>query len=118
MLILDHRTNDLRYLVVLAAALKTGFVPLFTSPRNSLEGQEYVLRQTNCSTFLYSEEVEGQVKSIKDVVPELQIFQTLSLNDIVHPKESFPAFEGRHQQSDDARCLILHTSGSTGKHSR
>ncbi|KAG9185655.1 hypothetical protein G6011_06986 [Alternaria panax] len=63
--------NDLRYLVVLAAALKTGYVPFFTSPRNSIDGQKSLMEKTACTIFLSTVETMPQVEAIKDAVPGL-----------------------------------------------
>ncbi|KAF1351721.1 acetyl-CoA synthetase-like protein [Lizonia empirigonia] len=106
--------NDLRYLVVLAATLKTGYVPLFNSPRNSLDGQKFLVEKTSCEIFLTTIETLPQVEIIREAVPYPKIFQAPTTEELLNP--SLPAFHyaGRHSRNIALHSLILHTSGSTG----
>ncbi|RYN15583.1 hypothetical protein AA0121_g10488 [Alternaria tenuissima] len=106
--------NDLRYLVVLAAALKTGYVPLFTSPRNSLEGQKSLVEKTACTIFLSTVETMPQVEVIKDAVPSLQVYQAPATAELLDSSLPAEHYKGRHSRDVTAPSLILHTSGSTG----
>ncbi|KAL1792436.1 hypothetical protein ACET3X_008943 [Alternaria dauci] len=106
--------NDLRYLVVLAAALKTGYMPLFTSPRNSLEGQKSLVEKTACTVFLSTVETLPQVEAIKTAVPSLQIYQAPTTAELLDPNLPAEHYSGRHSRDVTASSLILHTSGSTG----
>ena len=109
--------NDLRYLVVLAACLKTGYVPLFTSPRNSLDGQKSLVEKTDCTIFLTTCDTMPQVEAIKAAVPSLTIYETPTTKELLDsslPAEHYP---GRQDRDVTAHSLILHTSGSTGTHS-
>ena len=109
-----NSANDLRYLVVLAATLKAGYVPLFTSPRNSLEGQKSLVEKTNCSIFLATAEMASQAETIRKAVPQLKIFQAPTIQEILDPNLPKSHYAGRHSHDADAHSLILHTSGSTG----
>ncbi|KAI4943374.1 putative NRPS-like protein biosynthetic cluster [Alternaria rosae] len=106
--------NDLRYLVVLAACLKTGYVPLFTSPRNSLEGQKSLVEKTDCTIFLTTVDTMPQIEAIKKAVPSLKVYEAPTSQEMLDP--SFPTehYPGRQNRDVTAHSLILHTSGSTG----
>ncbi|KAG9197068.1 hypothetical protein G6514_002473 [Epicoccum nigrum] len=106
--------NDLRYLVVLAATLKAGYVPLFTSPRNSLEGQKSLVEKTNCNIFLSTAEMASQAEVIRKAVPQLKIFQAPTTQELLDPYLHVANYAGHHSHDPDAHSLILHTSGSTG----
>ncbi|KAL1598032.1 putative NRPS-like protein biosynthetic cluster [Paraconiothyrium brasiliense] len=107
--------NDLRYLVVLAATLKAGYVPLFTSPRNSLDGQKLLVEKTRCEIFLTTAETAPQVEMIRNEVPLLRIFTIPTTQEILAPSLSVPPYPGRYSRDASADSLVLHTSGSTGK---
>ena len=107
-------TNDLRYLVVLAATLKAGYVPLFTSPRNSLEGQKSLVEKTNCNIFLATAEMTSQAEVLRKAVPQLKIFQAPTTQELLGPDLLLSHYTGHHSHNADAHSLILHTSGSTG----
>jgi acyl-CoA synthetase (AMP-forming)/AMP-acid ligase II len=106
--------NDLRYLVVLTATLKAGYVPLFTSPRNSLEGQKSLVEKTHCNIFLATAEMASQAEVIRKAVPQLKIFQAPTTQELLGPNLPVTHYDGHHSHDADAHSLILHTSGSTG----
>ncbi|KAF3034330.1 putative secondary metabolism biosynthetic enzyme [Didymella heteroderae] len=106
--------NDLRYLVVLAATLKTGYVPLFASPRNSLDGQKFLVEETDCEIFLTTAETAPQVEMIRKEVPQVRVFSAPTTQELLDPSLSVPSYSGRHSRDVSADSLILHTSGSTG----
>ncbi|XPS96951.1 hypothetical protein M3J09_006198 [Ascochyta lentis] len=106
--------NDLRYLVVLAATLKAGYVPLFTSPRNSLDGQKSLVQKTNCEIFLTTVETLPQVEIIREAIPSLKIFQSPTTEELLDPSLPASKYAGRHSRDVAAHSLVLHTSGSTG----
>jgi acyl-CoA synthetase (AMP-forming)/AMP-acid ligase II len=109
-----NSANDLRYLVVLAATLKAGYVPLFTSPRNSLEGQKSLVEKTDCNIFLATAEMASQAEVIRKAVPQLKIFQAPTTQELLDPYLHVANYAGHHSHDPDAHSLILHTSGSTG----
>jgi len=109
--------NDLRYLVVLAASLKTGYIPLFTSPRNSLDGQKSLVEKTDCTIFLTTVDMMPQVQAIKGAVPGLTIYEAPTSKELLDPSLPTEHYPGRQNRDVAAHSLILHTSGSTGTHS-
>ena len=74
------------------------------------------MRKTRCSIFLTSSETVIQAKNIREAVPNLKIFEVPRLHDLLYPEEPSCYYQGLHKGEDDAHCLILHTSGSTGMH--
>ena len=107
--------NDLRYLVVLAAVLKAGYVPMFTSPRNSLDGQTSLVEKTNCDVFMTTAETATQVAAIQEAMPHLKTIQIPEAEVLMDLNASLAHFESRQDRNVTARSLILHTSGSTGE---
>jgi hypothetical protein len=87
---------------------------MFTSPRNFLEGQVSLVNKTSCRAFLYTPEVELQVQQLKNAVPDLQIYMAPSLSELLHPEATHGHYVGHHSKENEAHCLILHSSGSTG----
>ncbi|UPX12197.1 uncharacterized protein EKO05_0002760 [Ascochyta rabiei] len=106
--------NDLRYLVVLAAALKAGYVPLFISPRNSLDGQKSLVQKTNCDIFLTTAETVSQVEIIREAIPHLKVYKAPTTQELLDSSLPTSQYAGRHNRDVAAHSLILHTSGSTG----
>lgn len=106
--------NDVRYLVVLSAALKTGYVPLFPSPRNSLPGQRNLLEQTRCGVMITTTEMEGTTRMIQDAVPGLKVLTLPMATEILEERAAVAKYEGRHGRHSGDWSLVLHTSGSTG----
>jgi acyl-coenzyme A synthetase/AMP-(fatty) acid ligase len=100
---------------VLAATLKVGYVPLFTSPRNSLDGQKYLVEKTNCEIFLTTIETAPQVEAIRAAIPNLRVFQAPTTQELLDPHIPVPYYAGRQSRDVSAHSLILHTSGSTGE---
>ena len=109
--------NDLRYVVVLAACLKTGYVPLFTSPRNSLDGQKSLVEKTDCTIFLTTVDMMPQVQAIKGAVPSLTIHEAPTSKELLDPNLPAEHYPGRQNRDVTAHSLILHPSGSTGTYS-
>lgn len=100
---------------MLAATLKAGYVPLFTSPRNSLEGQKSLVEKTNCNIFLATADMASQAEVIRKAVPQLMVFQAPTAQQLLDPNLHVSHYVGYHSHDADTLSLILHTSGSTGK---
>ncbi|KAL1306390.1 hypothetical protein AAFC00_005097 [Neodothiora populina] len=107
------RTNDIRYIFAIGAALKTGYKILLTSTRNNLEGQRYLIQQTRCKTFLHGEESKGDVDALHDASTEFKSFQVPSLDELLEGDAH--EYPGHHVSADpNVTSIIIHTSGSTG----
>ena len=103
-------------MVVLAATLKTGYIPMFTAPRNSLGGQKSPLEKAKCTVFLTSSETKPIVETIQNAVPGLKVYQVPTFDDLFYSSQHAEHYPGRHSRDMAAHTLILHTSGSTGKY--
>ncbi|KAL1893536.1 putative NRPS-like protein biosynthetic cluster [Sporothrix stenoceras] len=107
---------DLRYYILVLAAIKTGYVMLYTSLRNSPEGDAAVLEAAGCTTWLQASRgthiqkvaALGTVDLRLVPLPELSFF----LDDST-PAPAFPYTKSWEQGKRDP-VWVLHTSGSTG----
>ncbi|USP75682.1 uncharacterized protein yc1106_02956 [Curvularia clavata] len=106
--------NDLRYFVVFAASMKTGYIPLFTSPRNSLDGQISLVENTACTVFLTTSDTKTAVEAIQKAVPGLKVYCVPTSDEVFDYNQPIKRYPGRHRRDATAPTLILHTSGSTG----
>lgn len=107
---------DLRYPVVLLAAIKCGYKVLFPSVRNSVVMNTSLVEQTKCEIFLCSEAYEERFRALAKEIKGLNI-ETRRI-----PKfaelfyEPAQAFE-YNKMFDEAMwdpVVVLHSSGSTG----
>jgi len=98
--------------------MKNGYIPLFNSPRNSIEGQVSLVEKTNCEIFLATKETRPRIDAIKEAVVNLKVFEIPTVDEIVEMSLTASYYPGRHSRDADARSLILHTSGSTGNDPR
>ncbi|KAI1154381.1 putative NRPS-like enzyme [Nemania diffusa] len=104
--------NDLRYILLMLAAIKVGYKMLFLSPRNSLEGHLHVIQSTKCHVLIHSRatKINHILESralLTCVVPELEY---LLKNDIV---PIYPYTKSFAEACNDP-ALVLHTTGTTG----
>ncbi|KAL8904941.1 MAG: hypothetical protein Q9207_002935 [Kuettlingeria erythrocarpa] len=104
--------NDIRYFLLMFAAIKVGYKMLFLSPRNNLEGHLNVLEGVECQIFLRTRETNVdhilKERSMRAaIVPELE--------DLLHATrvESYP-YSKTFREAHMDPCLVLHTTGSTG----
>ncbi|KAH8689580.1 hypothetical protein BGW36DRAFT_352001 [Talaromyces proteolyticus] len=106
--------NDIRYLVVVAAAAKCQFKVLLISPRNHKEAQLSLFDATDCKWLFYTPEFSDlvqpwlQERDLKSAIVE-EIGAMLS--DEIAPHFSY-------SKDFEEACwdpyMVLHTSGSTG----
>lgn len=101
--------TDLRYTLLLLAALKLEAAMFFPSPHNAELAQRELLALTRSSCFLFAPPFEEQV------APHMQYREVPSLHDLLS-KEQARHVEYRHSMADKRRepFVILHTSGTTG----
>lgn len=95
--------------------MKIGYIPLFTSPRNSLDGQASLIENTACRVFLTTIETKSAVEAIQNAVPSLKVYQIPTSEETFQSSQPVEHYPGRHSRDATAPTLILHTSGSTGK---
>jgi acyl-CoA synthetase (AMP-forming)/AMP-acid ligase II len=105
--------QDLRYYLLVIAAVKTGYKMLFTSPRNTVEGDLAVIRGAKCGIWLLPNH-----GSLAGRLLEHVSLETLTLPDLdffLDPA-TVPHFEYLKDWEAGRRdyAWVLHTSGSTG----
>ncbi|KAI0868670.1 acetyl-CoA synthetase-like protein [Hypoxylon argillaceum] len=107
-------SNDIRYLLLMFAAIKVGYKMLFSSPRNNLEGHLNVLEKTECQILLSASDSHTDVQPILSrrqmrtlTVPTLDELLDSSAAEVYPYTKSFE--DAQHDP-----CLVLHTTGSTG----
>lgn len=106
--------SDIRYPIMILAAMKTGYKILLTSPRNSQDAQVSLLKSTSCKKFLHTPEFAAQMQALAMHHSELNPIEIPCLDEILHrDPASKPYYNFRRPQEDDI-ALILHSSGSTG----
>ncbi|RFU26072.1 hypothetical protein B7463_g10277, partial [Scytalidium lignicola] len=105
--------GDLRYIILTVAAIKAGYKMLFTSPRNSLEGELAVIEAAGCKTWL----VPSKGSNIHRVLA-VHPLKTIDLPDLDHFLDPEPVPHYPYNKTWDVGrnepCWVLHTSGSTG----
>ncbi|KAK4106758.1 acetyl-CoA synthetase-like protein [Parathielavia hyrcaniae] len=111
--------SDLRYHVVILAAIKTGYKAFLPSPRNSTVAQKDLLTRLECRVlattadpqppFVSSILREYPVQTVVNI-PPLDELLRLGASDHVRPYPYTKSFDAaRHDP-----VFVLHTSGSTG----
>ncbi|KAK4099156.1 acetyl-CoA synthetase-like protein [Parathielavia hyrcaniae] len=107
--------GDLRYAVVLMAALKCGYKPMLLSPRNSREGHASLLKRTQCSKLAFSPELRSMALDLAGESNDFMATELPALPDL------FAAPDSTHYESlvkgemeDHETVAILHSSGTTG----
>jgi acyl-CoA synthetase (AMP-forming)/AMP-acid ligase II len=109
--------NDLRYHIVVLAAIKTGYKAFLPSPRNSTVAQRDLLTRLECRVLATTDPEPPFVSSILREYPVETVVRIPPLEELLqdgdHDAPPYPYdkfFEaGRHDP-----VLVLHTSGSTG----
>lgn len=105
--------QDLRYYLLVIAAVKTGYKMLFTSPRNTIEGDLAVIRGAECSIWLLPNHGSRAGRLLEHV--SLETMTLPDLNFFLDPAP-VPHFEYLKDWEAGRRdyAWVLHTSGSTG----
>ncbi|KAI8243394.1 Non-canonical non-ribosomal peptide synthetase [Colletotrichum sp. SAR 10_96] len=106
--------NDIRYGIMIVAAIKAGYKSLFVSPRNPLEAQLNLFNLSNC-------QIVARPKSHTAVVDlwlknrPMDVLEVEDLESILSQPEvpSIPYTKTQAEAEWDP-FVVLHTSGSTG----
>ncbi|KAL1847203.1 putative NRPS-like protein biosynthetic cluster [Paecilomyces lecythidis] len=108
-------SNDLRYLILAVAAVKTGRKILVPSPRNTIEAQQLLFHRIGCRTILYASALEKSLQGVFSSIPGLRRQQVPSLQDLLKD-EPVPHFEytTTYDTITDDPVVYFHTSGSSG----
>lgn len=106
--------GDIRYPIMMLAAMKTGYKILLTSPRNSQDAQNALFRSTQCNKFLDTREFGAQVRALATHHSALDPVEIPCLDDMLQPKPAARPYYNLHRAREGDIALILHSSGSTG----
>ncbi|KAK9791671.1 hypothetical protein SCARD494_07460 [Seiridium cardinale] len=106
--------NDARYLALTVAAIKTGYTAFFVSPRNTLEGQLNLFKQSDCHLLAFPESHRALVepwleKGKMTAVHMPSMEEIFSSEEVPH----YP-YNKTFEEAEFDPFVILHTSGSTG----
>jgi hypothetical protein len=108
--------GDLRYSIIVVAAIKAGFKTFLPSPRNSLEAHLPLLHQLECNKLISTNPAAPCVPMIEAAI-DLQALIIPSLGELLALDKDrvklFPYDEDAEKVRKDP-LYVLHTSGSTG----
>ncbi|KAK8872376.1 nonribosomal peptide synthetase [Apiospora arundinis] len=107
--------NDARYMVINAAAMKTGHKILCISPRNSQEAQLNLFDATDCHFIAFPKSYAAIVKPLLDARDSMKAIEVASLDAWLDekPVPHYP-FDKTFEEAEWDPMWVLHTSGSTG----
>ncbi|RGP66053.1 nrpslike enzyme [Fusarium sporotrichioides] len=108
--------NDLRYQLLIIAAIKTHYQILLPSVRNSSYVQTLLLNKTYCRTVIY-DAANRNIESAFDNAGDLDFIQAPELDMLLDEQgvvEPFPKVAESHVEALKRPFMILHSSGSTG----
>ncbi|TDZ49706.1 Non-canonical non-ribosomal peptide synthetase FUB8 [Colletotrichum trifolii] len=106
--------NDIRYCIMMIAAIKAGYKSLFVSPRNPLEAQLNLFNLSDCHIVIRPPSHAGVV----DAWVQHRQMETLDIEDLdaLLSKPDVPVipYTKTAGEAEWDPFLVLHTSGSTG----
>ncbi|KAJ5650094.1 uncharacterized protein N7484_003817 [Penicillium longicatenatum] len=109
-------SNDVRYCIFILACQKTGHRAFLPSTRNADEAHIHLLKATKCTKFLFPEERITRVLEIKELYPDLEIFQVPSVKMMLADESGLTPYryEKTYEEVEDTTMCIIHSSGTTG----
>ncbi|CCD55192.1 similar to NRPS-like enzyme [Botrytis cinerea T4] len=110
--------HDLRYILLMIAAIKTGHKLFVPSPRNSLEAHTKLLQDYRCKNFLFAKDSSISQKIVNDIQTkvDLQTIAVPTLNYFFHPGFDVPHYKytATYEEARFQPLVAMHTSGTTG----
>jgi thioester reductase-like protein len=100
--------------VGIQVALTQHMQALLLSVRNSPEGQASLIHETQCRALLHGAGIVPFVRNVETAVPSLPRHQVPTFDELCRQGSQDGLYEGSYNESETARVLVLHTSGSTG----
>lgn len=106
--------QDLRYFIFIIAAIKAGYKMLYTSLRNSVQGDIAVVEAATCKIWLVPSRGSNVQRLLDHNVP-LRLVSIPDLGELLdrQPVPSY-AYNKTWETGKRDPCWVLHTSGSTG----
>ncbi|KAI9676690.1 MAG: hypothetical protein M1822_008253 [Bathelium mastoideum] len=105
---------DFRHVILIFAAIKTGYKMFYSSPRNRPEVQVALLEKLQCTRLFAPEEMSEAAKIVlehrkmsKYILPDLEYFLS------EEPVEPYPYSKPFEEARKDP-YVVLHSSGTTG----
>jgi acyl-coenzyme A synthetase/AMP-(fatty) acid ligase len=105
--------NDLRYIVLVLAAIKAGYVLFLTSPRNSMAAHVKLFERLKCTKVLSPEPKTAPVSMILEG-HSMQHVAVPSIEDLLDKRYPHYAYDKTFKEARSELFVIIHTSGSTG----
>ena len=107
--------SDIRYAIMMIAAIKVGYVALLPSARNSTSGNISLLNETMCTKIFHSTDMTSKVQEWKREKPELEMFAVEDLHALLDkPQAEHYSYDKKFADAIKDPALVCHTSGSTG----
>ncbi|CAK46842.1 hypothetical protein CBS115989_1281 [Aspergillus niger] len=106
---------DLRYPILLLALMKCGWNAMFVSPQNTPIQNLGLLQEANVYGLLYADVMCSAAESLQQFDPFMQSLQVPTLAELFKSKSSPFHWNASFEEFQNKRCLILHTSGTTGQ---
>ncbi|GFN14080.1 putative NRPS-like enzyme [Aspergillus tubingensis] len=107
-------SNDVRYLIFLLAAHKTGYKPLLPSTRLSDDAYQHILNATDCHAFFYTPEKQRRVSEIQAFRPDTTFHEVPSIAELFSTTAQPYLYTKTYQEAEDDVAIIIHSSGTTG----
>ncbi|OGM49661.1 putative AMP dependent ligase/synthetase [Aspergillus bombycis] len=107
---------DIRYPVLLFAAIKAGWTTFWISPRNPPDQNLHLLCEGKVMLLLHADLMEPVVKGIQqlDSAALITYMPVPSLEEVLGGQSHPYPYDVVFADVKDERCLAMHTSGSTG----
>lgn len=105
--------NDVRYMILIAAAVKAGYAMLLISPRNSLEAQLNLFKQTGCHKLVTTSPGPPAIQQLADA-SGFPVFHVPSVDELFEQDHVHYEYDKKYSENKAEPLVILHTSGSTG----
>ncbi|KAH9885677.1 putative NRPS-like enzyme [Xylariomycetidae sp. FL2044] len=105
--------NDVRYMALVLAANKAGYVLFLTSPRNSPAAHKSLFGALDCQTLVTSDPAPPAASAIIEAVKP-RCIAIPSVQELMGKQHAHFAYEKTFEQARSDPFAVLHTSGSTG----
>ncbi|KAI1152125.1 hypothetical protein F4825DRAFT_450813 [Nemania diffusa] len=108
--------NDIRYAILLIAAIKTGKCVLFPSLANQVSANKKFFETVGCNALLYAPEVKPQLLTLLDSLPGTIKCVVSPTHDEILSRDVVPVypFDKTFDEVQHDTFLGLHTSGTSG----